>query len=1277
MPNITNTSDYQSYNIINDQLINSYDTFNENYLNFSQNYIPYSDNHIEIDSYHLVLEIFNNERFIHVVKITYPKKIKFLTTILSTGSEFYFDKIYPININWNFGFFYFLPFLFYKELEILDVNTNEIELWYEYPVKTIGVPIYNNNIFKIEIEGGNVFFKLPIYLEEKSNQSYLLINENNKFYLTSSLYLGNNITKFYVKQKNWIDSFQLKEKTWNITYTNHDDNTILDTLTIDNIYDEKIIIPVILNLEIVGETYKYSIYSLNNMSLILDTSYTYYIESPSLQIIETYTFENKSYIFTNTAIQNLQTNLFMYKQTNINYFNKLKLSKTIPEIISKIKIDSNIKPYMIFTDLKTWNYWSLLSFDFYNLLKKGAIIYNSNTNNNEEMYWTNEEYSYLTELLNFINTNEGEYEKLVIQNNIFNKLILHLDNWLNDYSFWMDPVAQINQFLIDFNFNNVTFNGSCLVFTNETNINNIKKRQYVLNNQYILVSKTRIERNNNLINNEISNLINNQNISNYYGIEINDLLYKLVTVSDSFIKVINDINYIDDNYQPYLNVTKLFINNIWINYSQIHQEINQNFNKILTIQNNITVKNTDRILNFTSDFKLLESTTLDESYIYTINDINSNYNILSERKYPYEINLQLDTILPDKIYKINFYNQNIEQLIDYNSWSNLIQFYLDSDYNPNTDFSLEGISTYNTTSINLGNLYNIQFDISNINFDFDIVDIFDYLDKSLILYKSNTNFNFISPITLQANQVVEFKYNIGIKNQNGNKLEFFQNKFNYIENQTFIKFNESYLILLYDISNGYHLEREVLLDENIKIINLININSAIDSGLKIIQLNLSEPFKYYNMYVNNKLNIIPTNFTLNTQDIVPLEIQINDENNFYVILNDFINITKINHYINIGETVPIQIKKIQKINKYLYNTSEYLNILANSKLLLNNELCQSINGNQFLINSLYSNDDLKNKTIKLENSWTISDYIYNPNTNDLEFKLEYLNDFKFKITNNYKYYINDISSNTIYVTNTMIKININNQNIIGDIIFKQEYNSDTIIYQPKLNQQAKITLDYDYQFLNITKLYINSDSSYKYLYKLELTSIIPDIMNTELNLVSFASTSLVKLFYIIDDYNIIISSNDSLDVNLIYKVNNNINVISIEYEQENYQNCSFYYQDKLNEVNVFINSSVLELDFSTQTINSRYYIAGSNVNIQLNNKYNNYELTQCDNLKIKTISQSNTIINKIKPEFKSPFEWFKNITFKMGDQIIETLTPETFNIYYNLLVLLKINKSNH
>ena len=76
------------------------------------------------------------------------------------------------------------------------------------------------------------------------------------------------------------------------------------------------------------------------------------------------------------------------------------------------------------------------------------------------------------------------------------------------------------------------------------------------------------------------------------------------------------------------------------------------------------------------------------------------------------------------------------------------------------------------------------------NFDFDIVDIFDYLDKSLILYKSNTNFNFISPITLQANQVVEFKYNIGIKNQNGNKLEFFQNKFNYIENQTFIKFNE-------------------------------------------------------------------------------------------------------------------------------------------------------------------------------------------------------------------------------------------------------------------------------------------------------------------------------------------------------------------------------------------------------------------------------------------------------------------------------------------------------
>lgn len=1274
MPNIL--TEYQSYNIINDQLVNSYNTFNENYLNFSQNYVPYSDNHIEIDSYHLVLEVYNNDRFVHVVKITYPKKIKFLTQILSTNSDFYFDKIYPININWNFGFFYFLPFLFYKELQILDINANEIELWYEYSVKTIGTPIYNNNLFKIEIEAGNVFFKIPIYLEEKSNQSYLLVNENNKFYLTSSIYLGNNINKFYVKQKNWIESFQLKEKTWITTYNNHNDSSILDILSINNIYDEKIIIPVILNLEIVGETYKYSIYSLNNDPLILDTLYTYYIESPTLQIIETYIFENKSYIFTNTAIQNLKTQLFMYKQTNINYFNKLKLSKTIPEIISKIKIDSDIKPYMIFSDLKTWNYWSLLSFDFNSLLKKGAIIYN--TVSTEEMYWTNEEYSYLTELLTFINTNEGEYEKLLVQKNIFNKLILHLDNWLNDYSFWLDPIKQINQFLIDFNFTNVTFNGSCLVFTNELNI---QKRQYVLNNQYNLVSKTRIERNNSLINNEIANLITNANINSYYGIEINDLLYKLVTVSNSFIKVINDINYIDDNYQPYLNVTKLFINNIWINYSQIHKEINQNFNKILTIQNNITTKNTDRILNFTSDFKLIESPTPDESYIYTVTKFENNYyktyidnyDIISERKYPYEINLSTDTILPDKIYKINFYNQNIEQLIDYNSWSNLIQFYLDSDYNPNTNFSLEGVSSYNTTSINLGNLYYVQFDISNnINFNFDIVDSFDYSDKSLILYKSNTNsninFNFISPIALQANQVVEFKYNIGIKNQSGNKLEFFQNNFNYIENQTFIKFNETYLILLYDNIDGYHLEREILLDENIKIINLININSAIDSGLKIIQLNLSEPFKYYNMYVNNKLNIIPTNFTLNnnTEEIIPLEIQINDETNFYVILNNFVNVKTINHYINIGETVPIQIKKIEKINKYLYNTSEYLQILDNSKLLLNDEVCQSITGNQFLINSLYSNDDLKNKSIKLENTWTISDYIYNPNTNDLEFKLEYLNNFEFKITNNYKYYINDISTNTIYVTNTMIKLNINNQNISSNIIFKQQYNSNTIVYKPTLNQQTKITLDYDYQFLNTPKLYINCDSNNKYLYKLQLANIIPDINNIQLNLVSSASTHLVKLFYVIDNYNIIIGSNELLNLSEIYKINNNINIINIEYKQENYQNGSFYFQDKLNEVNIFMNSSVLELDFSTQSINPRYYIASSNVNIKLNNKYNNYEFVQCDNLKIKVDKTTNIITNKIIPEFKSPFEWFKNITFKMGDQIIETLTPETFNIYYNL-----------
>ena len=27
-----------------------------------------------------------------------------------------------------------------------------------------------------------------------------------------------------------------------------------------------------------------------------------------------------------------------------------------------------------------------------------------------------------------------------------------LDNWLNDYSFWLDPIKQINQFLIDIHF---------------------------------------------------------------------------------------------------------------------------------------------------------------------------------------------------------------------------------------------------------------------------------------------------------------------------------------------------------------------------------------------------------------------------------------------------------------------------------------------------------------------------------------------------------------------------------------------------------------------------------------------------------------------------------------------------------------------------------------------------------------------------------------------------------------------------------------------------------
>ena len=80
----------------------------------------------------------------------------------------------------------------------------------------------------------------------------------------------------------------------------------------------------------------------------------------------------------------------------------------------------------------------------------------------------------------------------------------------------------------------------------------------------------------------------------------------------------------------------------------------------------------------------------------------------------------------------------------------------------------------------------------------------------------------------------EIYKNIGIKYQYNTNLVFYQYNFNYIDNATYIKYNNNLIPLYIDISGNYYCSTFYNFPEIISIVILYNIES-----LKVLLFNLS------------------------------------------------------------------------------------------------------------------------------------------------------------------------------------------------------------------------------------------------------------------------------------------------------------------------------------------------------------------------------------------------------------------------------------------------------
>ena len=366
---------------------------------------------------------------------------------------------------------------------------------------------------------------------------------------------------------------------------------------------------------------------------------------------------------------------------------------------------------------------------------------------------------------------------------------------------------------------------------------------------------------------------------------------------------------------------------------------------------------------------------------------------------------------------------------------------------------------------------------------------------------------------------------------------------------------------------------------------------------------------------------------------------------------------------------------------FLYNTYETFNLLENSKIwILDNyslsgdlgsiNNLSSINPIQFILDINYTEMELLNKIMYIDNTWTIDNYIFNPINNNIIFNYPEL--LNLNNSSNYYYYVNDnkVSNNNIYVNNNQIII-IYNDTVSGNIIFKQIFKSESQIYKPYLNQVANVSLINPIQ--NINNVYMIPYDQYGYtiglyLYKITLKSPINQINILNINLLS-DTVYIVKLLLWNSNTELIVATNDVLP-NKNYKIefdNLLVDVETLSFYQDAYQKGNFYYQDNINSFYIFVNESVNNFNFANQVNNTKYYMSSIVTPIKLNNIINPKNITRSQNMLpvVTNNINSNTIIEK---PIINVSKIFKSISLFLGDEMIETLNEDVYHILFNFYI---------
>ena len=809
-------------------------------------------------SYHLIAINVGDYNTIHLVKTMYPNNVKFFTNINTTDTtSFYLDKLLPININTK-GEITYNGLKIYQSNQILEINTDKIQLIKKYNIRFIGMPIIDMNQYKQQFEitdnitfASDIYNGKQIYFDENLTTPHLLNITNNTYYIVSSSYLSNTTRTIYT----CYDDYILSSLTSGMTKKKL------------NLQDSSIDFYV----NAVGQTKEYFAYEML-FSYNGNNNYSYkFINEPEvINIIypEYVGFNmnmnpNETYIFNTNYNMNIvdlnyinRTLILTYllndstKYTNINVMvqhtideNETDSSMTLQNV-KQLRINlingSIVQSTDLFTFLKPWSNWSLLNGILGDLLLKdlvsNVILIWQNEQvvqvaNTTDGYLTNNDITMLTTFLQTVSTSSIAQANYILTRDMIEPYILaNLKYWLANPQFFLNVMKNINDFLYYSDYD-VYFDGMNLLFKNDTpvyiTINGVNEIASYITNEYtydsVAGSVMRTKESYDNINLQILNWTNSDKLDNF-GVSIHKLLRYLKQLGDQYIVLL-------DNFSN--------------SFTSVSEDAS--FNALSFITNRVWENNIDKKTNL----QLLDKTGI------------------SSVLYPYTINFTENTIVPGSTYSVHFINGDyISQDLTIDSpniYPDQINFYTEYNIKPLDFIYIKKSTNYNISSYSyLGTLWSFGFNSSiNINY----IDMLSWRDYNLTINMIDTSNNLIyiyipeKTLTPSDFDIFEIRNDIGIVSINvidsNQYLTFYNNNFNYIQNQTFLNCNIMYLLQYDETLNQYYVNGPPLQNYNVVLICTISPTTIVNMGQSSYQFIIDGSIdKNYDQIKNNNIIVI-------------------------------------------------------------------------------------------------------------------------------------------------------------------------------------------------------------------------------------------------------------------------------------------------------------------------------------------------------------------------------------------------------------------------------------